>query len=98
MSLLDEVRALVDEAGRLYAGTDEALTVAAMKTRLDEPLRVAIAGKVKAGKSTLLNALVGERLAPTDAREYSCTPPSGFRPTTSSRCAGSRPLAWRGPC
>ena len=32
--------------------------------RLDEPLRVAIAGKVKAGKSTLLNALVGEEIAP----------------------------------
>ncbi|MFC6016073.1 dynamin family protein [Plantactinospora solaniradicis] len=39
--------------------------------RLDEPLRVAIAGKVKAGKSTLLNAMVGEELAPTDAGE--CT-------------------------
>ncbi|MGH3799192.1 MAG: dynamin family protein [Pseudonocardiaceae bacterium] len=39
--------------------------------RLDEPLRVAIAGKVKAGKSTLLNALVGEQIAPTDAGE--CT-------------------------
>ncbi len=39
--------------------------------RLDEPLRVAIAGKVKAGKSTLLNALVGEAVAPTDAGE--CT-------------------------
>ncbi|MCY7341601.1 MAG: dynamin family protein [Pseudonocardia sp.] len=40
-------------------------------TRFDEPLRLAIAGKVKAGKSTLLNALVGEDLAPTDAGE--CT-------------------------
>ena len=39
--------------------------------RLDEPLRVAIAGKVKAGKSTLLNGLVGELIAPTDAGE--CT-------------------------
>jgi len=39
--------------------------------RLDEPLRIAIAGKVKAGKSTLLNALVGEQVAPTDAGE--CT-------------------------
>jgi hypothetical protein len=39
--------------------------------RFDEPLRVAIAGKVKAGKSTLLNALVGEAIAPTDAGE--CT-------------------------
>ena len=33
-------------------------------SRLDGPLRVAIAGKVKAGKSTLLNALVGEKVAP----------------------------------
>ena len=39
--------------------------------RLSGPLQVAIAGRVKAGKSTLLNALVGERLAPTDAGE--CT-------------------------
>ena len=50
----------------------------AAKARLDEigerltgPLRLAIAGKVKAGKSTLLNALLGEELAPTDAGE--CT-------------------------
>ena len=35
------------------------------------PSASAIAGRVKAGKSTLLNALVGERLAPTDAGE--CT-------------------------
>lgn len=41
------------------------------RRRLNEPLRLAIAGKVKAGKSTLLNALVGERLALTDASE--CT-------------------------
>ncbi|MCB1005745.1 MAG: dynamin family protein [Acidimicrobiales bacterium] len=39
--------------------------------RLQGPLRVAIAGRVKAGKSTLLNALVGDELAPTDAGE--CT-------------------------
>ena len=45
--------------------------LAGVLERLDEPLRVAIAGKVKAGKSTLLNALVGEELAPTDEGE--CT-------------------------
>jgi hypothetical protein len=39
--------------------------------RLSQPLRLAIAGRVKAGKSTLLNALIGEELAPTDAGE--CT-------------------------
>jgi hypothetical protein len=39
--------------------------------RIQEPLRIAVAGAIKAGKSTLLNALVGEGIAPTDATE--CT-------------------------
>ena len=67
MSLLDEVRALLDRA--VLETGDPRLAMA--RKRVDEPLRVAIAGKVKAGKSTLLNALVGEELAPTDAGE--CT-------------------------
>jgi ketosteroid isomerase-like protein len=71
MSLIDEVRALVGEAGRETAGGPAAAAVADIAARLDEPLRVAFAGRVKAGKSTLLNALVGEELAPTDAGE--CT-------------------------
>jgi hypothetical protein len=56
------------------AHADDPATTAWLRgqiARLDEPLRVAIAGKVKAGKSTLLNALVGEQVAPTDAGE--CT-------------------------
>ncbi|HET8931247.1 MAG TPA: dynamin family protein [Acidimicrobiales bacterium] len=38
---------------------------------LDDPLRVAVVGRVKSGKSTLVNAMVGDLVAPTDATE--CT-------------------------
>ncbi|WP_137144295.1 dynamin-like GTPase family protein [Mycolicibacterium sp. CR10] len=37
--------------------------------RLNQPMRIALAGTLKAGKSTLVNALVGENIAPTDATE-----------------------------
>src|SRR5215208_6410931 len=33
--------------------------------RLNQPIRIALAGTLKAGKSTLVNALVGEDIAPT---------------------------------
>jgi len=68
----DAVRGLLDRAAALYPeGGPGAAEVRAARERLAEPLRVAVAGKVKAGKSTLLNALLGERLAATDAGE--CT-------------------------
>jgi hypothetical protein len=71
MTLLPDVRALLDRAYAEIADPTLRASIAQARRRLDEPLRVAIAGKVKAGKSTLLNALVGEGLAPTDAGE--CT-------------------------
>lgn len=37
--------------------------------RLDQPLRMAVTGRVKSGKSSLVNALVGDEVAPTDAEE-----------------------------
>ena len=68
-TLRSSVESVVRTAATVTAGTPLAQEVEAARARLAEPLRVAIAGRVKAGKSTLLNALVGERLAPTDAGE-----------------------------
>ncbi len=65
------VRGLLSDAEHVYAGTEWAPRFAAARDDLDGPLRVAIGGPVSAGKSTLLNALIGARVAPTDAGE--CT-------------------------
>ncbi len=65
------VRSVLRRAVREFAGEPVEAELRAQLDRLDEPLRVAIAGKVKAGKSTLLNGLVGELIAATDAGE--CT-------------------------
>jgi energy-coupling factor transporter ATP-binding protein EcfA2 len=42
-----------------------------LSCRIREPVRLAVVGRVKAGKSTLVNALLGQRVAPTDVSE--CT-------------------------
>jgi hypothetical protein len=97
--LIDQVRALVDDAIAV-AGATSRVELEGVRARLDEPLRVAIAGRVKAGKSTLLNALVGEELAPTDAGE--CTKvvtwyQDGvtYRVTLEPRSGAARPAPFR---
>jgi hypothetical protein len=63
---------LLADARRVYADDASAsAALAAYAERLEGPLRVAVAGMVKAGKSTLLNAIIGDEIAPTDAGE--CT-------------------------
>ncbi|MGY1743730.1 MULTISPECIES: dynamin family protein [unclassified Blastococcus] len=67
-----DARELLDAALEVCAGDPDAVArLRPLRDRLDGPLRVAVVGRVKAGKSTLLNALVGQRIAPTDAGE--CT-------------------------
>jgi hypothetical protein len=69
---LEHARTLLDRAHSVYHDDPEAAAqIETLRKRADEPLRVALVGTVKAGKSTLVNALLGEQLAPTDARE--CT-------------------------
>ncbi|HEX3623085.1 MAG TPA: dynamin family protein [Acidimicrobiales bacterium] len=90
------VGAALDTAASVYAGTPGEAGVAEIRARLHGPLRVAIAGKVKAGKSTLLNALVGEELAPTDAGECTQVPwwfhdGLTYRATLHPRAGPARP-------
>ncbi|MGW0045368.1 dynamin family protein [Rhodococcus sp. NPDC003348] len=75
-------------AARGVSGTGARAQLDDCARRLEEPLRVALAGSLKAGKSTLLNSIVGQDIAPTDATE--CTRVvtwyrSGATPTVTAR-------------
>ena len=50
---------------------EDAVAIDSACSQLSSPLELGVAGRVNAGKSTLVNALVGRRVAPTDSRE--CT-------------------------
>lgn len=73
---IDRIRAILGDMRGAYRGdrtlarrTDVHDRLARIEQRLDQPLRIALAGTLKSGKSTLLNALLGEDIAPTDATE-----------------------------
>ncbi|GAA4837315.1 dynamin family protein [Saccharopolyspora rosea] len=69
-NLLEQARALLIRTMTFYRDDPRTSTwLRGRVERLDQPLRIAVSGRVKAGKSTLINALVGEELAPTDAEE-----------------------------
>jgi hypothetical protein len=73
-SLVDEVRAFLEIAiaacGRSAAGT----AMQTLADRLDQPLRIAIAGRAGTGKSTLLNALLASEIAATRGSERAGIP------------------------
>jgi replication fork clamp-binding protein CrfC len=76
MSTSDQVRAILGGTMQAYRNDpayqhrpDVHNELERIGYRLNQPIRIALAGTLKAGKSTLVNALVGEEIAPTDATE-----------------------------
>ncbi len=77
MSLQSEIFGLLDNARRLCAACpdagDLASTIAEMRARLETPLRIAVVGIMKAGKSTFMNALMGADILCTGDLETTYT-------------------------
>jgi hypothetical protein len=63
IELTDRVLALCDRAADLLSPGPDADEVAIIRDKVVEPLRIAVAGRIKAGKSTLVNALLRQRVA-----------------------------------
>ena len=70
-ALTDTVIEICDNTLRRLPPSRLHREVEAVRRRAREPVRVAVAGRVSSGKSTLVNALLGMRVAPTAATE--CT-------------------------
>lgn len=63
MSVRDRVAEICTELARVAPDPDTRARAEAIAHKLDEPLRVAVSGSVSSGKSTLVNALLGQRIA-----------------------------------
>jgi hypothetical protein len=70
-SLAGRVATVCDRFKPLLPPGPASDALASIHAGLGEPLRVAVTGRVNAGKSTLVNALLGQRVAPTGVSE--CT-------------------------
>lgn len=85
--LEQRVQRLLSQAMHAYRGNSAAASVLEeATTRLAEPLRVAVAGPPQSGKSTLVNALIGEDVAPAA--------PTDGPSTFTSYQDGPEPRAW----
>lgn len=77
MSLKTEVYGLLDKIYRLCSDIPDAQMLTEMlielRERLEKPLRVAVVGEVKAGKSTFMNALMKEDIVFTGTEEKTFT-------------------------
>ena len=73
----DETRQLLDRyeafVRRMPETADWLPRIVAMRMRLEQPCVLAVAGRMKAGKSSFLNALLGERLAKVGELETTAT-------------------------
>lgn len=69
-NLIERVAELI-ESGLSLVPESMRDELSGLERRLREPVRLAVVGRVNAGKSTLVNALLGQRVAPTDVSE--CT-------------------------
>ncbi len=70
-SLRVALTSVCDDALRVLPEGPARDGVLQVRSTLAEPLRVAVSGSVSSGKSTLVNALLGQRIAAVDQGE--CT-------------------------
>jgi small GTP-binding protein len=61
----DDVLMRLDRHARTFHDLEQTGRIAALSAERNRPVRVAIVGEFNAGKSTFINALIGEDIAPT---------------------------------